>query len=155
MRTYSTIGSHLGVGFVSQSRHKRHSSALEQNDIHDLTEQEPCVVLEGQILVFLRNGSRDRTGWAISRRKSNLCPSSRQVAFLSIPVPKVAFLGRAILDVEPHERSTSVCSAWSRPSPTQHRRQPSRRRSSRRRIVSILFPVNKGIAEFGDRATRD
>ena len=48
------IGSHLGIRSVSQSRNKRYGNALEQNDIHDLSEQEPGVVLERQILVFLR-----------------------------------------------------------------------------------------------------
>ena len=63
-----------------QNRHRRYSNVLEQNDIHDLPEQQPSIVLERQILVFFRNDADGWSGWAISRRKSNLCPFFQRAA---------------------------------------------------------------------------
>ena len=72
----------LGCTFCQHRGRRRriHGDPLEQNDIHDLTKQEPGVVLQRQVLEFLRNGGSDRSGQTASRRRSSLRPSSRQAA---------------------------------------------------------------------------
>ena len=53
-------GSHWVYIPLVQSLHKVRSNILEQDDIHDLTEQQPGVVLGGQVLVFVRKRRQRR-----------------------------------------------------------------------------------------------
>lgn len=53
MQTCSTTRSHLDAGPVSRGPHGEHINLLEKDDIHNLSEQEPGIVLEGQVLVII------------------------------------------------------------------------------------------------------